>query len=314
MDEWDAMVKATQKDVDRLAGSTADLSKATGTAAETNKGFAATGEISDRMANKLTGSMSNLVGEVLEEHAATVILTGSLMLVAQAFEFAKKAAEEFGNSKVTQQIEGMEASLQGLKKVITDIPVFGIGLLDFLGMAGEGLGNVAKLGGAVILMYQVYAKQITFAEYQTKLLNLANSEQIALLEQLRGEITDVASATDLLRAANRKNYDDYRAQQQSGYIQYAIQQGAAAGVSPGRALGGDVVAGMSYRINEMKGQSEWFTPATGGHVGNSPAAGVNVQNVSVNVQAGAFLGNRADAIKLGQQLAPVLQRALKRTV
>jgi tape measure domain-containing protein len=66
----------------------------------------------------------------------------------------------------------------------------------------------------------------------------------------------------------------------------------------GRALGGPVKAGMTYKINETTPRSEYFTPAQNGYVGNMPKAkGQPVrQNVTIRQGDLYLAGANGDAV------------------
>lgn len=83
---------------------------------------------------------------------------------------------------------------------------------------------------------------------------------------------------------------------------------------PGRAGGGPVMVGQSYNVNELKGQNEWFTPSVAGQVSQGPigGGGGGGGDINITIQAGAFLGARDDAHRLGEQLVPTILHALQK--
>ncbi len=64
----------------------------------------------------------------------------------------------------------------------------------------------------------------------------------------------------------------------------------------GRALGGPVKAGMTYKINETTPRSEYFTPAQNGYVGNMPKAKGKPGGVSYAIKQGdVYITGTGDA-------------------
>lgn len=87
-----------------------------------------------------------------------------------------------------------------------------------------------------------------------------------------------------------------------GYSEYVLQQYLKE--LTGRASGGSVVGGQGYIVGEtgpelfMPGQSGTIIPNSGG-------------NMTVQINAGAYLGSAADAQRFGNALVPILAKALQ---
>ena len=73
-----------------------------------------------------------------------------------------------------------------------------------------------------------------------------------------------------------------------------------------RQHGGSVAGGRGYIVGEAG--PELFMPKSSGTIIPNNALG---SGMNVNISAGAFLGSRADAIRLGNELAPIIARSLK---
>ena len=76
------------------------------------------------------------------------------------------------------------------------------------------------------------------------------------------------------------------------------------GFAPGRASGGPVMAGQTYTVGEAG--PELFTPTQSGTITPSGEFG----GVSIAINAGAFMGSRADATRLASELVPLIARGL----
>ena len=76
------------------------------------------------------------------------------------------------------------------------------------------------------------------------------------------------------------------------------------GFAPGRASGGPVSSGQTYMVGEAG--PELFTPTQSGTITPSGEFG----GVSIAINAGAFMGSRADATRLASELVPLIARGL----
>lgn len=269
-------------------------------------------------ANATNLSATDIMGGVAK---ASALLTTEIALVSKAFDFARDAAQKFGDLDTVSKIDEMTTTFEGLGSVLATTPIAGRDFLEWMGRAAQGAKSSAQLIALLTTELQVYAGTLDAVTALQVIGNIADAERIATLEKLRQQVTTVADATDLLRAANRKQYDEYQSQKQSGYIEYAINQAASKGITsaPTRDIGGRGSPGQAVVINPgaapevfIPDQPGTFYPNVAGAAGGGASGGGTI-NVNVSVNAGAFLGNRGDAIQLGNQLAPLVARGLGRS-
>lgn len=266
-------------------------------------------------ANASKLSAKNVMGSVA---TVSALLATEIALISKAFDLARDSAEKFGDLDTVQKIDAMTTTFEGLQSVLTRVPIGGRDFLEWMGRAAEGAKGLLQIVSFLGVSLLTYAGALDTVTAVQIIGNIADAERIATLERLKQQITTVADATDLLRAANRKQFDEYQSQKQSGYIDYAINQAAAKGITaPTRDIGGRGSPGQAVVIGRgaqpevfIPDQPGTFYPNAGVASGGGNSSGPVIINVAL--QAGAFLGDRGDALKLANELAPLIARAMGR--
>jgi hypothetical protein len=321
-----AGIASVNRALDQTSRDAGDASRAlAGTSQETNTLTTQVNQLSkaqDENAKKAAATKIETTGakETLKDAAkASALLTAELVLLQKAFDLAREAAVSMGRTDVVIKIDAMTSSFNAAKEAVLSLPIAGRGIIDWFGDAAEGASNLFKLYGALAIQMKIWTGEITQAEGAQLAYNLVNAEQIELLNQLSGKLDAVTTATELLRAANRKNYDDYRASLQSGYVAWATAQAQQAGIEipPTKDIGGRGSTGKAVVIG-TGAQPEVFVPDGPGSFyprgegmpGGWGGGQTIIQNITVNVPVQNFLGSRGDANRLGTQLAPILARGM----
>ena len=256
--------------------------------------------------------------------AAANVAGDVLGVLSKAFSDARAAAELYGDVKVAEQIDGMYESIERVTGVLLELPVFGKGVLDWMGDAAEGATNLANLVGVLEIQFKQFTGEINATEAATLAGKLVNDEYNKSLVAMYDSAAQAKKALEEMQKASV-------AQGGSAAIGRVVRKGTGASERwviidaqgnevpmPGRAIGGPVTAGQPVVVGERG--PEVFVPPVNGRIAPNVAGGASggggmvvSQTVAVTVAAGAFLGSRSDANKLGQQLAPIVGRAQRQS-
>lgn len=285
-----ADVKKVESEFKTLSGDAKSVSGALANVATAGQSMGGAGAA---VAAGMQVARTGLAAMAQAAQAGTMVLG---MLVG-AFDQAEKAAERYGNVKVADQIDRMKTSVDNAIGALVDLPIAGKNVLQWMGDAADGAGNLAKLMGALAIQFELVTGQITQQEAATKVAKLANDGYSQSMD-------------DLYEKAKRNNVF-FEANQNKGILLNGVRITGAASMSdlPGRAVGGPVSAGRLYLVGERG--PETFVPNSNGTIVPNGAGGGNV-TVNVSVNAGAFMGDRADAMRLANELAPLIARASQR--
>jgi len=305
--EFIAAVNDAVNGVKKIENSLSDLGdEAKDTSAQMTKAAAAT----DLMADSSKGAAVGIEGVGAAINTAMGVAGLALVVITglvKAFDAAEKSATAYGNVKVSDQFDKLHNSVDNALGLMLELPIAGKNVLEWFGDMAEEASNVITVFSLYAIGMQQLTGEITAQEAAVLKLKLANDEFAKSNDDL---IPTIDAAKKALQAARQANfeatgyYGNFRIGGSQGNYQITGPNGQPL---PGRAAGGPVMAGSAYMVGERG--PETFIPKTDGAIVPAGAGG----SLTVVIQAGAFLGDRADALRVANQLAPEIQKALQRT-
>lgn len=240
------------------------------------------------------------------------LVTGALYALKGGYEAVKKAAVEAGGAMAATDFDKLERSIKGVGAA--SLQIFGIGKLAQ--DAAKGFTwwaeDVSKLA---INFYEL----IGVTDAETAAAARVAAGLTAVSQGMKKVYDDAGNLNDRLKDLLQTNnaLADNMAHKGSLYSlpgTYNPQTGGTNYPIPSRDIGGPMTAGQPYRVH----RDEIMVPQTSGYMLNrrdamaAAGGGGGGTTIQVVVQAGAFLGDRSDATRFANYLAPYLQQAARR--